>query len=393
MTSAPRPSLAAPEAEMLPERPPPRVISWTAGLLITMFVVAALGAFLVHVPETVRCQFVLVPENGADPIQSPVVAVVHSLKAAEGQEVQQGAELFVLRSDQIRGWQTQLQILQEDLASFQKRETRSEEYYKAQIAIKEEELKQVEREVGFREKHLSTIRDFLARNEKLAAEKLVSEVEILHHQLDVAESEKDLNVAQRTVQQVSLQRQQLQSERSRQRSEEESEIEKVKVRIAALQRQVENCSGDLMFIRAPYHGMVISLSHRNVGGVVHNGDELCQVARIEGEARARLLVREQGLPRLAPGQKVRLFFEAFPYQRYGTATGNLEWISSAAVSSSEGSTFIARAVLDQKNFSSPGHVHPLRVGMKGEARIVVGRRTLIEYAFEPIRQLREQIQH
>jgi hypothetical protein len=27
--------------------------------------------------------------------------------------------------------------------------------------------------------------------------------------------------------------------------------------------------------------------------------------------------------------------------------------------------------------------------MKGEAHIVVGRRTLIEYAFEPIRQLRE----
>jgi hypothetical protein len=29
--------------------------------------------------------------------------------------------------------------------------------------------------------------------------------------------------------------------------------------------------------------------------------------------------------------------------------------------------------------------------MKGEARIVVGRRRLIEYAFEPIRQLRENM--
>jgi len=247
--------------------------------------------------------------------------------------------------------------------------------------------------LGWTGDSVATIRDFLARNEKLAAEKLVSEVEILHHQLDVAESEKDLNVAQRTVQQVTLQHQQLESERSRQRTEEESELEKVKVRIEALHRQAENCSGDLMSIRAPYHGMVISLSHRNAGGVVHNGDELCQLARMEGDARARLLVREQGLPRLAPGQKVRLFFEAFPYQRYGTATGNLEWISSAAVSSSDGSTFIARAVLDQNSFSSHGHGHPLRVGMKGEARIVVGSRTLIEYAFEPIRQLREQTQH
>jgi hypothetical protein len=29
--------------------------------------------------------------------------------------------------------------------------------------------------------------------------------------------------------------------------------------------------------------------------------------------------------------------------------------------------------------------------MKGEARILVGSRTPLEYAFEPIRQLREQL--
>jgi hypothetical protein len=33
----------------------------------------------------------------------------------------------------------------------------------------------------------------------------------------------------------------------------------------------------------------------------------------------------------------------------------------------------------------------LRVGMKGEARIVVGRRTLVEHIAEPIRQLRENL--
>jgi hypothetical protein len=33
----------------------------------------------------------------------------------------------------------------------------------------------------------------------------------------------------------------------------------------------------------------------------------------------------------------------------------------------------------------------LRVGMKGEAHIIVGGRTMIEYAFEPVRQLRESM--
>ena len=38
-----------------------------------------------------------------------------------------------------------------------------------------------------------------------------------------------------------------------------------------------------------------------------------------------------------------------------------------------------------------GQSLPLRVGMKGDAHIIVGGRALIEYAFEPIQQLRESI--
>jgi multidrug efflux pump subunit AcrA (membrane-fusion protein) len=259
------------------------------------------------------------------------------------------------------------------------------------LAIKDEELNQVEKEVGFREKHLATSRDFLARNEKLWAEKLISEVELLQHRLALAESEKDLNVAQRTVQQVTLQRRQLESERARQRTEEEAECEKLKVRLEAMQRQLENCHGALMSIHAPYHGVILSLAHRNAGGVVHEGDELCQLARVEGEPRVRLLVHEAGLPKLAVGQKVRLFFEAFPAQRYGTISGTLKWISPAAVTSGAGQQFTARAALAQTSFRARDGEHPLRVGMKGEARIVVGSRTLVEFALEPIRQLREQV--
>ena len=144
-----------------------------------------------------------------------------------------------------------------------------------------------------------------------------------------------------------------------------------------------------MSIRAPYRAAVISLAHRNAGGVVQHGGELCQLARADGEPRAHLLLHEAGLPKLAPGQKVRLFFEAFPYQRYGTITGKLEWISPAAVSLSEGQRFTGAAKLDQITFRTRSNERPLRVGMKGEARLVVGSRTLIEYASEPLRQLRE----
>jgi len=38
-----------------------------------------------------------------------------------------------------------------------------------------------------------------------------------------------------------------------------------------------------------------------------------------------------------------------------------------------------------------GRPQPLLPGMVGRADIIVGRRTLVSYAFEPIRQLRENM--
>jgi len=105
-----------------------------------------------------------------------------------------------------------------------------------------------------------------------------------------------------------------------------------------------------------------------------------------------MILSEAGLPKLAVAQRIRYFFEAFPYQRYGTVTGKLDWISPSAVTTADGSHFVALGSLDRDEISSrSGQALPLRVGMRGDARIIIGGRTLIEYAFEPIRQLRESM--
>ena len=379
------------QAEMLPQYPPPALVTWIAWLLVLMFITAAVAAVSVRVPDTVRCPFVIVSMDGSDPVQSPILAEVREVKAMEGQEVEKGAPLFVLRSTEIRSWQTQLQTMQEDRHEVEQRRGRTEELYQDQIEIKSQEIQQLEQEVAFREKHTKASRDYLARTEILAKDGISSQVELLRFQLDLAQSEKETSVAQKTLLQANLERKQIETERLRHRSEEESELLKIKVRMEALNRQLEDCEGDQMTIRAPYRAVVLSVPQRAAGSVVQGGQELCQLARVEGPLRARLQAQETGLPRLVTGQKVRLFFEAFPYQRYGTITGKLEWISPAAVTSGSNQSFLARANLDQLQFHSGPVQKPLRVGMRGEARILVGSRTPLEYAFEPIRQLREQL--
>jgi len=380
------------ESEMSPQEPPPWIVRSTAWLLIGAFLFALFIVIVMRLPETVNCQFVLIPATGADPIQSPRQAIISRVAVEEGQPVKAGEDLFVLRSDEIRGWDTQFRTLTEDLHGKEESLARYNIAYASQLEIKKAEIEQAKSEVQFRENHASTSRELVTRMEKLAQKGGISEVDLIKLKLDLAGSEKDLSVAQRTVQQVNLDRQRIETEHARLRGEQQSEIEKLKMRIGALKTDLENTQQNLLTVRSPYEGVVISMDQRTVGSFVQQGQVLCQLAPKDAKPRSRMTLNEAGFPRLAIAQRVRYFFDAFPYQRYGAVTGKLDWISPSAVTTTDGSHFVALGSLDRDGISPrAGQVLALRVGMRGQAHIIVGGRTLIEYAFEPIRQLRESM--
>ena len=376
------------ESEMLPQDPPPKIVRFISWWLIALFIVGLIAAITIHFPETENAPFLLVPREGADPIQSPRLATVNRVSVMEGETVATGAELFVLRSDEIRGWDTEVRTLAEDLRTHQLTLTKMDEAYSAEADIKNAQVAQAESELRFREKQSSSNRELLVRLEKLSQSGGFSQVDLIRLRMDAAGAEKDQAVAQRTLEQVKLERQQLENEHARKRAEEAGEVEKLKVRLGALRADLANSQRNLLTIRAPYNAVVISLSQRSAGSVVQNGQELCQLARDEARPLARLALNESGLAKLTVNQPVRFFFEAFPYQRYGAMSGKLDWVSPSAVAATGGPHFVALASIDQ----NANHRHlALKPGMKGDARIRVGSRTLIEYAFEPIRQLREGI--
>src|SRR5881394_418774 len=380
------------ESEMSPQEPPSWIIRWTAWLLMGAFLFALLIAIVVRLPETVHCPFILIPATGADPIQSPRQAIISRVAVEEGQPVKAGEDLFVLRSDEIRGWDTQFRTFTEDLHTKEEGLTQYETACAAQLEIKKAEIEQAKSEVKFRENHAATSRELVTRMEKLAKLGGESEIDLVKLKLDLAGSEKDLSVAQRTVQQVNLDRGRMETEHARQRAEQQSEIEKLKMRIGALKTDLENTHQNLLTVRSPYEGVITSMDQRTVGSFVQQGQVLCQLAPKDAKPRARMTLNEAGLPKLAVDQRIRYFFDAFPYQRYGAVAGKLDWISQSAVTSTDGSHFVALGSLDRYEISPrTGQTLPLRVGMRGDAHIIVGGRTLIEYAFEPIRQLRESM--
>ena len=380
------------ESEILPQDPPSWIVRWTAWLLLGVLFLAFVGAIVLRLPETVHCPFVLVPATGADSIQSPHQGILSRVSVAEGEVVKKGAELFVLRSDEIRGLDTQFRTLNEDLRTKEESLMQNDSAYKAQANIKEAEIDQAKSEVKFRESYAKTSHDLVERMGKVAQGGSFSKIELVRMKLDLAGSQKDLSIAQKTLQQVNLDRQRMETEHTRLRGEQQAEIEKFKMRIGALKADLENAQGNSLTVRSPYDGVVISLDQRTVGSVVQQGQVLCQLSPQAAQPRARLIVNEAGLARLAVAQRVRYFFEAYPYQRYGVVGGKLDWISHSAVSTADGSHFVALASLDRADIPRRrGKSLPLRVGMRGDAHIIVGDRTPVEYALEPIHQLRESM--
>jgi multidrug efflux pump subunit AcrA (membrane-fusion protein) len=139
------------QSEMLPQDPPPRLIRLIGWLMVVMFLTALTGVIVGKVPETVRSPFVLVPTDGADPIQAPRLATVAQVHVTAGQRVAAGTELFVLRSDQIRSWRTELTTATSDLNAKAASIVKAEASYLDRLNIKKSEIAQARRELEFRQ--------------------------------------------------------------------------------------------------------------------------------------------------------------------------------------------------------------------------------------------------
>ncbi len=375
-----------------PAEPPPWMARALAWLLIALFLTALTAAIVVRVPETIESRFVLVPDGGADPIQSPRSAVIEEVLVREGQSVERGETLFVLRVDQVREWRAETDAGEQSLRSARETSRKLEETHAAELRIKDGEIEQARREVVFRTEHLRIMGDLVQRAETLATSGLIADMELASHRLSLSESQKDLELARKTLAQKLLERGALETERARQRIAERSTAEALTIRLSSLEQPLAASSNDLLAVRAPYDAVCLNVTQQSSGRVVGPGDELCQLTPTTRRLHARLQLPESGLPRLEPRQRVRLLFDAFPYQRYGVVTGVVDWISPAAVARAEGSDFVGVASMEAAEIRSGGSVFPLKAGMKGKARITVGRRALIEFLLEPLRQMRENLE-
>lgn len=140
-------------------------------------------------------------------------------------------------------------------------------------------------------------------------------------------------------------------------------------------------------IRAPVDGVVTTVTFTDVGAQV---DEKTPVALIAPKGARKVLeieINERDRAFLKPGMQVRIKVNAFPYQRYGVLTGELEHISPSSSPNRDTKQIVykARVGLERDHFMVNKVATPIRYGMAAKVEIVVDSRRLIDLAIDPFR--------
>ncbi len=410
MTTPFRPDLDV-DPPFLDNAPPHWVARGLSTLLIVMFAVLLLAAAVITVPETVVGSFVLVPERGADPVRTPREGTVAEVRVNEGQMVVSGATLFVIRSQSVGDRMADMRDMEMQSTAVPARLANANAEYESQRradALESSRLTTraatLERIATLKRKQLVVTRDMADRSKRgqvsgavggwesdrlgLEADQLAADVETVtaeHDEARAALARLKQDAATREVQHRELLRTLTQ------------QAEVARVRLDAMRRQPTGVAGDLV-VTAPCTGSLLRMMVSNTGAVVQAGDPLGEIACAGERLQVEMTLGQKDVSRVRVGQGAKLLYDAFPYQRFGARLGRVRWVGPATTARiAVPSTSVAdaggvfRALIDAGDsaIAVRGEARPLLVGMRGQARVVTGRRTLVSYAFEPIRALRE----
>jgi multidrug efflux pump subunit AcrA (membrane-fusion protein) len=140
---------------------------------------------------------------------------------------------------------------------------------------------------------------------------------------------------------------------------------------------------------APKSGVVISPDIK-VGDVLERGKAVVEIAEQQGfYFEADVSTDDVGL--LKVGMPVRVKLDAFDYQKYGTLNGTVVFVSpdssvKAGLTGGQRSTYLVKVRVDGEEIGQGDYRGRVKLGMAGQAEIVIGEERILALLVKKIRQ-------
>jgi len=244
---------------------------------------------------------------------------------------------------------------------------------------------------------IKSAREQLDRYKGLAGEKqFVSEALVKQKQDEVTDQEIRLQTLRR-------QRAQVERDLAGAKLEEPTIALRSRTQVEQLSRQISELREGLAqvearretVIRAPMAGVVTNIAV-NRGQSIPADSPLAMVLPKGSGLHVELLVPTRAIGFVKPGQEVVLRYDAFPYERFGQYRGVVSDISRNVWSpgerigplSAREPVYRVDVKLDKQTVGALDQEFALRPGMLVNADLLLEKRTLLEWIFEPVLQLK-----
>lgn len=342
------------------------------------------GAARVLVTDPGRVSELLIKEGDEVQAGAPIAKITYDRSTAETSATELASRKHLLEREQ-----SQLKELgEQQSAQIRKRMTDLQG-----------ELAQADREIKLQETRVKSAREQATRFQQLAGEKFVSDLVVKQKQDEVTEQEIKLQALRRT-------RSQVDRDLSSSRMEEPSIQLRSRGQVDQLSRQLSEIQESLAgaearretVIKAPVSGTVTNIAVVQ-GQSVPADTPLATVLPKGSGLHVELLVPSRAIGFIQKGQQVVLRYEAFPHERFGQYKGTVTEISRNVWAPGDriGPLTVKEPVyrvdvkLERQSVTALGAEIALRPGMLVNADILLERRTLLEWLFEPVLQLRGRL--
>lgn len=386
----------------------PLSLSVISGGVLLALVAVALFLSLAHYTRRATAPGVLVPDRGLIRLVPAAAGTVIERRVGEGQAVKAGDVLFVLALERpllaADGEELVKKSLDERSRSLAAAARQQQGLASARRAALERRLLALEREQAqldneaqLQRQRLALAEQALQRLQALQAEQFISAAQVQ------AKSEELLGLK---AQAQSLARQRASLERERAELEGERQtlplvaggaVGGIEREAAQLARESAEQQGERrVVVRAPQSGTVSALL-AEPGQSVSPSSALASLVPEGARLQAQLYAPSSAVGFVRPGQRVQLRFEAFPFQKFGhwparvvevsrvpLAPAELAALALPAAAASAGEALFRITVALDEPDAAAREPMPLVAGMRLSADVLLERRRLIEWLFEPL---------
>lgn len=379
------------------------LIASIIGLIIILF--SIFGTYTKR--STVQGQ--LVPLSGLMHVYPTQPGVVIQKRVYEGKNVKKGDVLFTVSTTNY-GIQGDMSAALLDQTKLKEQSIRSE--ISRMHLLHEDERKNTLNQIMVSEKNLYRVKNLienqkslieLARNNQQRYENAFAQNATSLEDLE----DKKINLVNQITQYESLEREKtlLEKDLNEQKTTLNSQVNKQRNEIEALERLLSNNTQELIEIQSKQEFNVhshisgtVGMVNAEVGQFIDLSKPVLTILPENTPLIAQLYVPSRAIGFVKKNDNVLLRYQAFPYQKFGHAKGQVLSIASTAMASQDLKTignlsneqinnepvYLVRVMLNEQIIKAYGNNMPLQVGMTLEADIMHETRRLYEWVLEPL---------